>query len=164
MLNAKLKNYKQDRLKRTLSQSVDSQLLNCAQQDIEIKKGIIDRIDKMDKEYSTNMKSLSSNMEKLTNSIADGFLLLKNLMMPQQQQQQPQMPYNVHTYNVHTYTRSAPPPPAAWGIPDAQARSNNVRGAQSRSVNNLPQNLVPQGYSSFTDAILGNQDDNKVDF
>ena len=72
MLNAKLKNYKQDRLKRTLSQSVDSQLLNCAQQDIEIKKRIIDQ---MDKEYSTNMKSLSSNMEKLTNSIADGFLL-----------------------------------------------------------------------------------------
>ena len=86
--------------------------------------------------------------------------------MPQQQQQQLQMPYN-----VHTYTRSAPPPPppplpppAAWGIPDAQARSNNVRGAQSRSVNNLPQNLVPQGYSSFTDAILGNQADNEVDF
>ena len=162
MLNAKLKNYKQDRLKRTLSQSVDSQLLNCAQQDIEIKKRIIDRMDNMDKEYSTNMKSLSSNMEKLTNSIADGFLLLKNLMMPQLQ-----MPYN-----VHTYTRSAPPPPppppppplAAWGIPDAQARSNNVRGAQSRSVNNLPQNLVPQGYSSFTDAILGNQADNEVDF
>ena len=73
MLNAKLKNYKQDRLKRTLSQSVDSQLLNCAQQDIEIKKRIIDQMDKMDKEYSTNMKSLSSNMEKLTNSIADGF-------------------------------------------------------------------------------------------
>ena len=163
MLNARLKNYKQDRLKRTLSQSVDSQLLNCAQQDIEIKKRIIDQMDKMDKEYSTNMKSLSSNMEKLTNSIADGFLLLKNLMMPQQQQQQPQMPYN-----VHTYTRSAPPPPPpppeAWGIPDAQARSNNVRGAQSRSVNNLPQNLVPQGYSSFTDAILGNQADNEVGF
>ena len=119
-------------------------------------------MDKMDKEYSTNMKSLSSNMEKLTNSIADGFLLLKNLMMPQQQQHQPQMPSN-----VHTYTRSAPPPPpppAAWGIPDAQARSNNVRGAQSRSVNNLPQNLLPQGYSSFTDAILGNQADNEVDF
>ena len=65
MLNAKLKNYKQDRLKRTLSQSVDSQLLNCAQQDIEIKKRIIDQMDKMDKEYSTNMKSLSSNMENL---------------------------------------------------------------------------------------------------
>ena len=159
MLNAQLKNYKQDRLKRTLSQSVDSQLLNCAQQDIEIKKRIIDQ---MDKEYSTDMKSLSSNMEKLTNSIADGFLLLKNLMMPQQQQQQLQMPYN-----VHTYTRSAPPPPpppAAWDIPDAQARSNNVRGAQSRSVNNLPQNLVPQGYSPFTDAIIGNQADNEVDF
>ena len=56
MLNAKLKNYKQDRLKRTLSQSVDSQLLNCAQQDIEIKKRIIDQMDKMDKEYSTNKK------------------------------------------------------------------------------------------------------------
>jgi len=41
-----------------------------------------------DKEYSVNMSNLSSNIEKLTNSIADGFALLRQLMLPQ------------HTYGV----------------------------------------------------------------
>ena len=75
MLNAELKNYKQARLKRSIP--LDSQLLDCAKQDIEIKKRIIDQMDKMDKEYCENMTSLSANMDKHTNSIADGFSLLK---------------------------------------------------------------------------------------
>ena len=125
MSNAELKSYKQARLKRSIP--LDSQLLDCAKQDIEIKKRIIDQMDKMDKEYCENMKSLSANMDKLTNSIADGFSLLRNLMMPQQQppqhhqqnnqfylthnhqQQQQQMPYN-----FRSYTPQAPSTP--WGI------------------------------------------------
>lgn len=36
-----------------------------------------------DKEYSVNMSKLSSNIEKLTNSIADGFALLRQVILPQ---------------------------------------------------------------------------------
>ena len=36
-----------------------------------------------DEEYSVNMSKLSSNIEKLTNSIADGFALLREVMLPQ---------------------------------------------------------------------------------
>ena len=64
--------------------SADNQLLNCAREDLIIKKRIVDQMDKMDDEYTENMKKISSNMEKLTNSIADGFSLLKNLLMPEQ--------------------------------------------------------------------------------
>jgi len=37
-------------------------------------------MEEMDKQYTETMTRLSSNMEKLTNSIADGFALLKNTL------------------------------------------------------------------------------------
>ena len=41
-------------------------------------------MDKMDQRYAENMDKMSRSMEKLTESIADGFALLKQLMMYQQ--------------------------------------------------------------------------------
>ena len=38
----------------------------------------------MDKQYSENMAKLSSNMDRLTNSISNGFALLRGLLLPQQ--------------------------------------------------------------------------------
>ena len=146
VLNAELNNYKQARLKRSIP--LDSQLLDCAKQDIEIKKRIIDQIDKMDKEYCDNMKSLLANMDKLTNSIADGFSLLRNLMTPQQQppqhHQQNHQFYLTHhhqqqqqlmPYNFSSYTPQAPSTP--WGIHNISSRCNSIRAPKVNSVKNL---------------------------
>ena len=72
LLGAKLNNYKQEKLKRKLP--VDNQLLNCVKEDIQLKKKLIDQMDRMGK--------LSSNMDKLTNCISDGFSLLQGLIYP----------------------------------------------------------------------------------
>ena len=81
-LDDKLKNYKQEKMKRKLP--VDTQLLGCAQEELKIKRQLVKQMDKMDQRYAENMDKMSRNMEKLTESIADGFALLKQLMMYQQ--------------------------------------------------------------------------------
>ena len=79
LLGSKLNNYKQEKLKRKLP--VDSQLLTCAKEDIQLKK-LIDQMNRMDKQHSENMGKLSSNMDKLTNCISDEFSLLQGLIYP----------------------------------------------------------------------------------
>ena len=71
-LGKKLDNYKQKKLKRKLL--IDAQLLKCAQEELEVKKRLVDRMDQMDNQYVENMKQMTQNMEKLTKSIAEKFL------------------------------------------------------------------------------------------
>ena len=85
LLDAKLSNYKQEKLKRKLP--VESQLLSCAQEELQIKRRLVDQMDRMERQYSNSMSRLSANMEKMTNSIAEGFSFLQNLV------QQPLYPY-----------------------------------------------------------------------
>ena len=75
-------------------------------------------------------------MEKLTNSIADGFSLLKNLSM----QEQP-IPMNSHV-------QKAPQrhPQTVWNSPDPDpsVTSNNTGNSQAHQINNFS---PPQRYS-----------------
>ena len=66
-----LKNYKQQKMKRKLP--VDTQLLGCAQEELKIKRQLVEQMDKMDQMYGENMDKMSRNMEKITESIADSF-------------------------------------------------------------------------------------------
>ena len=89
-LDYKLKNYKQDILKRKLP--VDAQLLNCTQEELQIKKRMLDHMDKIDQRY---MERMSQSMEKLCQSI-DGFSLMRQFMM---YQQPPTMYHGLPVYN-----------------------------------------------------------------
>ena len=102
------------------------QLLGCAQEELKIKKQLVEHMDEMDKKYAENMERMTSNMEKLTESIADGFTLLKQMMTYQQPpggMYHPQPPFNPymlgspHSYNqrIPNYpscNSSTPPPPS----------------------------------------------------
>ena len=80
------------------------------------------------------------------------------------QQQQQQMPYN-----FSSYTPQAPSTP--WGIHKVSSRCNSIRATKANSVKNLQQqdssnkarSVVPQGFNSFTDAVLDNEDGSTVD-
>ena len=50
---------------------------------MKVKKQLLDKLDCMDQQYSDTMKSLSSNIEKLTNCIADVCSVFKSSMIPQ---------------------------------------------------------------------------------
>ena len=78
LLSNTLADHRQKKLKRKLL--IDAQLLDCAKEDMKIKKQLIDRMEHMDKQYMETMTRLSSNMEKIVNSIANGFSLLKNTL------------------------------------------------------------------------------------
>ena len=58
LINEKLKNHKQEKLKRKLP--LDSQLLSIAQDEMKVKKQLLDKLDSMDQQYSDTMKSLPS--------------------------------------------------------------------------------------------------------
>ena len=72
--------YRQKKLKRKLP--MDAQLLECAQEELSVKKVMLDRMEKMDKQYMETMDRLSKNMETLTNSIAEGFALMRSSSFP----------------------------------------------------------------------------------
>ena len=61
---------------------VDAQLLTRAQEDLAIKKKLVEQMDTFEKQYSETMTKLLDNMEKLTNSISEGFSILKHFMIP----------------------------------------------------------------------------------
>lgn len=94
LLDSKLKNYK---LKRKLP--VDSQILSCAQKELQIKRRIVEKMDKMDEKYAENMEKMSNNMEKLTQSISDGLSLLKQAMTSPQYP--PPNMYHTSAYNPY---------------------------------------------------------------
>ena len=65
LLSAQLKGHKSERLKRKLPLET--------QEKLQIKKQMLHGMDTMDKACSNSMEKLTSNMEKLTGSISDGF-------------------------------------------------------------------------------------------
>lgn len=119
-IDNKLKNYK-DRLKRKLP--VDTQLLNCTQEELQIKKRMLDHMDKIDQRYSQNMERMTQSMEKLSQSIADGFSLMKQFMM----YQQPPSMYHRHAQSI--YNSFIPTSPL--GDPHVVTSNNLSPSAQS---------------------------------
>ena len=103
LLNAKLKEYKGEKLKRKLP--VDNQLLNVSQEELKIKKQLLERMDNMDKAHLNHMEKLTNNMEKLTGSISEGFAMLRQMMC-----QAPGMqPHYMASQQNYMYNMQAPP-------------------------------------------------------
>ena len=82
LLDNKLNNYKQEKLKRKLPQ--DGQLLEYAKEDIEMKKRLVNHIEKIEEHYQDNMAKMSANIETLSFNIGAGFSILQGLLVPQQ--------------------------------------------------------------------------------
>lgn len=103
-------------MKRKLS--IDSQLLSCAQEELALKKKMVEQMDSFEKQYGETMTNLSSNMDKIANSISDGFSILRNLMTPpqppnhyyQSHHQYPQMFHQSPPGNYPTPSANYPPP------------------------------------------------------
>lgn len=102
-LDGILRGYKDKKL--TKKMSLDDKLFHCAQQELDMKKTLIDKLDQMDKQHERTISSLTSNLEKLSNSIAEGFSLLKHVMTPQ--------PMHPHPY---TYPTTSHPPLSSQGF------------------------------------------------
>lgn len=71
LLNSKLAGQKHEKLKRKLPN--DSQLVTCAQEELKIKKQMLQRMEVTDKQHAEYTNKMFANMERLTNSITDGF-------------------------------------------------------------------------------------------
>ena len=59
---------------------IDAQILGCAQEELAMKKRMLEQMDRMDERYAANFAKMTQNMEKLTSSIANGFGILNQMM------------------------------------------------------------------------------------
>ena len=107
-LDKKLVTHRHERMKRKLP--IDSQLLACALQELALKKKMVQQMDNFEKQYCETMTKISSNMDKIANSISDGFSVLRNLMT----HPQPPNPYyhqSHHQYHYPSPSINYPSPP-----------------------------------------------------
>ncbi len=91
---------------------VDTQLLSCAQEELSIKRRLVEQMEKIDKKYTDNIERMTSNMEKLTQSIGSGFELMKQMMA---YQQPPPNMYQPPPFNMCMQSSPHPPYiPSCW--------------------------------------------------
>ena len=152
-LDEKLSNYKQEKLKKRLP--ADAQLIQNAREDLDVKRRLLENMERMDKEHAETMARMSANMDKLTNSIADGFSLLRGLLLPQQTMypptpmfgghQPPMYPPQVHSmYGGH---------PQQHVYPSQQPTfSGNQQVGSQQSSATFTNEEEPADDSSFTDS------------
>lgn len=70
---------KQEKLKRKLP--LDTRLRSVEQEELAIKKQLLEKMNDMATEYSNHMGRLNTSMKKLAGSIAEGFALMRQLMI-----------------------------------------------------------------------------------
>ena len=99
LLDSTLSNYKQAKLKRKLPS--DAQLVGIAKEELAMKKHFLDQMETMDRQYQDSMAQLSSNMVKISNSIANGFSLLQTLLVTQQPMYPHQPMYTLQPFEYH---------------------------------------------------------------
>lgn len=123
LLDTKLKNYRQEKLKRKIP--VDMQLLSCAQEELKIKRSLLEKMERVDKEYTDNLTKLTTSMEQMTKSISDGFAMLHTLIgqsgpVYPHPQLHPTYPYHVQHAAFHSSTPSSSQgPPSTPYVPPA---------------------------------------------
>lgn len=96
LLDAKLHGHRQEKLSKRIP--VDHQMLTCAQEELGMKKKLVDQMERMEKEHTKTMYTLSNNIDKLTSSISDGFAMLRCLMSQPPLMHPPSFPYGQSTY------------------------------------------------------------------
>lgn len=72
-----------------------------------MKKKMLERMEVTDKQHAEYMNKMFANMERLTNSIADGFGWLRQIMLPQERFPSPQAHY-CHESQPSAFMPSAP--------------------------------------------------------
>ena len=78
-------------------------MLQCAQEELSVKKRMIEQIHQMDRQYAENMSKMSQNIEKLANTVEEGFSLLKAFMFqPPRSLYQPQLRYPQYYPGSHS--------------------------------------------------------------
>lgn len=107
-----------------------------SQEELKIKKQLLERMDNMDKAHLNHMEKLTNNMEKLTGSISEGSAMLRQMMC-----QAPGMqPHYMAPEQNYMYNMQAPP----------QRPTDDSRN--SRNSN--------RGHFSYTQSLFSTDDNN----
>ena len=83
LLNQQLAKYRHQKLKRKLL--VDSQLLECAHEDLAVEQQMVEEMTKMDRVVIDNMAQLSQNVSQMALTVADAFASIRVMLLPQAQ-------------------------------------------------------------------------------
>ena len=114
---ALLKNSKEAKLNHKLNS--EKQLLHYAKEEINLKRKLIEKLEKSDKEFNESFKEVSKSMKDIGGSIKEGFSMLASLLKPEGEQRvsvnQHTVPLKHHCYvprheRVVEQPRMAAPP------------------------------------------------------
>ena len=64
---------------------MDSQLLECARENLAVKRRMVEEMTKMDRVVIDNMAQLSQNMFQMASAVADAFASIRAMLLPQAQ-------------------------------------------------------------------------------
>ena len=146
LLNEKLSGYKTEKLKRKLP--VDTQLVACAKEELQIKRQLIDQMDQMEKDHCKTMEKLAGNLEKLTNSMSQGFNVLQTLMCQNVPLHQPYphwSPLGTNPPNVSgSDLASRPFQPSQWSSMPLNLPPSSTSGSTNRPSSPLSGSIPPE--------------------
>ena len=82
LLDKQLSEHRHKNLKRKIN--TDVQLLKITEEELEVKKRLLEKMEKAEDLYQDNMAMLSSSMQTLSESISQGFTLIHRMMSQEQ--------------------------------------------------------------------------------
>ncbi|XP_062381081.1 uncharacterized protein LOC134069200 [Sardina pilchardus] len=116
-LTAYLSTHRYEKLKRKLP--FEEQANAIAREELQLKRQVMQRMEETEKEFSDNMSRLTGSVERLTNSIAEGFAMMRQSMF-----QQPPSHYPLyHQMNSQPYGH--PPPHTPNPTPNPSTSQHN---------------------------------------
>ena len=86
-LTTYLSAHRYERLKR--KRPSEEQEARIAQEEMQMKRQLLQRMEETEQEFSANMSRLTGTVERLTNSIVDGFAMMQQSMSPVLPDEQP---------------------------------------------------------------------------
>jgi hypothetical protein len=109
----KLKEKKNAKLTKKVS--VENRMLLLGQEEIELKKKMIEKMEMSENKYMESMQSFATSLNSLSSTLQDGFKMLGMALQPNQQHEQQHQQYNTqlqyqqHPSNLQTYWAMEPP-------------------------------------------------------
>ncbi|XP_061589285.1 uncharacterized protein LOC133454575 [Cololabis saira] len=127
----RLNGHRHNRMKRKLP--AETQWLNAMEEDLRVKKRLVDFLETSEKQAADNFAKLSDTLSRLTKTMSEGFSVLRQILQPPPTQPSHYMPYEARGHMSHTpYIQSAHPSQAFQSLSNI---SPPVRGTQRNAVN-----------------------------
>lgn len=116
-LISKLREKKNSKLTKKVT--TENRLITLEQEELELKKRMVDRLEKSEKKYTESMQSFATSFNSLSSTLQNGFNML-GMMLQQNNNQQ----YNIHPQYQQRYQQQPNDGADIWNLQDSSSYNN----------------------------------------